>query len=105
MVVYGTPIKPALSEFDTVSCASQNCCCFCFTEVTIKQEEETAEEADNRSPALEEIGQIREEGEGLEESMTGSPSNGQDGLSGPNVTADAGSRQPNGTNQYISKCH
>lgn len=63
------------------------------------------EEADNRSPALEEIGHTREEGVVLEESMTGSPSNAQDGLSGPNATADAGSRQPNGTDQCIFKCH
>lgn len=83
---------------------------YVFTELTIKQEEETAQEetaqeADDRSPALEEIGQTGEEGGVLEESMTGSPSNIQDGSSGPNMTADAGSRQPNGTDQYISKCH
>lgn len=94
-IFYGSPVKPVTYAFDTVSCASQDCCC-CFTEVTIKQEEETAEEADNRSPALEEIGQTQEEGVALEESMSGSPNNVQDGLSGPNVTADAGSRQPNG---------
>ncbi|XP_018527470.1 zinc finger protein Helios [Lates calcarifer] len=70
------------------------------SEVTIKQEEETAEEADNRSPALEEIGQTQEEGVALEESMSGSPNNVQDGLSGPNVTADAGSRQPNGDRPF-----
>lgn len=103
MYFQGTPIKPTLSECDTVCCASQDCQCFSFTELTIKQEEETAEETDNRSPALEEIGQTEEEGEALDESMTGSPDNIQDGLSGPNVTADAGSRQPNGTNEYISK--
>ncbi|TMS06144.1 Zinc finger protein Helios, partial [Larimichthys crocea] len=62
------------------------------SELTIKQEEETAEEADNRS---EEIGQTGEEEVALEESMTGSPNNVHDELSGPNVTADAGSRQPN----------
>lgn len=32
--------------------------------------------------------------------MTGSPTSAQDGLSEPNVTADAGSRQPNGTDQF-----
>ncbi|XP_044073118.1 zinc finger protein Helios isoform X4 [Siniperca chuatsi] len=32
--------------------------------------------------------------------MTGSPSNVQDGLSGPNVTADAESRQPNGDRPF-----
>lgn len=76
-----------------------------FTELTIKQEEETTEEADNRSPALEEISQTGEEEGAPEESMTGSPNDVQDGLSGPNVTADAGSRQAHGTNEYISKCH
>ncbi|KAM6979375.1 zinc finger protein Helios isoform 2-T2 [Tautogolabrus adspersus] len=65
------------------------------SEVTIKQEEDTAEEADNRSPALEEIGQTGEEGDTLEESMTDSPNNLQDGLSESNVSADSGSRQPN----------
>ncbi|XP_041663536.1 zinc finger protein Helios isoform X1 [Cheilinus undulatus] len=70
------------------------------SEVTIKQEEDTAEEADNRSPALEEIGQTGEEGDPLEESMTDSPNNLQDGLSGSNVTADSGSRQPNGDRPF-----
>uniref|UniRef100_A0A3B4UMF3 IKAROS family zinc finger 2 n=1 Tax=Seriola dumerili TaxID=41447 RepID=A0A3B4UMF3_SERDU len=70
------------------------------SELTIKQEEETVEEADNRSPALEEVGHTGEEGVVLEESMTGSPSNVQDGLSGPNATADAGSRQPNGDRPF-----
>lgn len=76
---------------------------FCFTELIIKQEEETAEEAENRSPALDEIGQTGEEGVALDESMTGSPSNIQDGLSGPNMSSDAGSRQPNGNNECIYK--
>ncbi|XP_067372496.1 zinc finger protein Helios isoform X2 [Channa argus] len=67
--------------------------------LTIKQEEDTAEEAENRSPALEEMGQTGEEGVALDESMTGSPSNTQDGLSGPNVTTDAG-RQPNGDRPF-----
>lgn len=62
------------------------------------------EEGDNRSTALEEISKTGEEGVVLEESMTGSPSNVLDGLSGPNATADAGSRQTNGTSQYIYKC-
>ncbi|KAF3694973.1 Zinc finger protein Helios Ikaros family zinc finger protein 2 [Channa argus] len=69
------------------------------SELTIKQEEDTAEEAENRSPALEEMGQTGEEGVALDESMTGSPSNTQDGLSGPNVTTDAG-RQPNGDRPF-----
>lgn len=54
------------------------------------------DESDNRSPAVEEIGQTGEEGVALEESMSGSPSNVQDELSGPNVTAESGNR-PNGT--------
>lgn len=62
-------------------------------EVTIKQEEDTAEEANNRSPA------ITEEEAALEESITGSPNNFHDGLAGPNVAADAGNRQPNGTSR------
>lgn len=37
--------------------------------------------------------------------MSGSPNNVHDELSGPNVTADAGSRQPNGSNEYIYECH
>lgn len=64
-----------------------------LTEVTIKQEEDAAEEADNRSPA------IAEEEASLEESITGSPNNSHDRLAGPNVAADAGNRQPNGTCQ------
>jgi len=83
----------------------QDCRCFCFTEVTIKQEEKTAEEADNRSQALDEIGQTGEEGSALDESVTGSPSNVQDGSSEPDLTGEAGSRQPNGIDHYMSKCH
>lgn len=64
-----------------------------LTEVTIKQEEDTAEEADNRSPA------IVEEEVAVEESITGSPNNLHDRLAGPNVTADAGNQQPNGTSR------
>ncbi|KAM7407617.1 hypothetical protein PAMA_003375 [Pampus argenteus] len=68
------------------------------TELTIKQEEETGEEADNTSPALEGLRQTGEEEEiALEESMTGSPSNLQDGQ---NMTADADSRQPNGDRPF-----
>lgn len=62
-------------------------------EVTIKQEDDTAEEADNRSPA------ITEEEAALEESITGSPNNFHDRLAGPNVAADAANRQPNGTSR------
>lgn len=90
-------MKPQLSAL----CYVRIAVVFCFTELTIKQEEETAEEAENRSPALEEIGQTGEEGVALDESMSGSPSNTQDGLSGPNMAADPGSRQPNG-NEH---CH
>ncbi|XP_076025986.1 zinc finger protein Helios [Genypterus blacodes] len=69
-------------------------------EPTIKQEEDTAEEADSRSTAHEEMSQSGEEGLGLEESMTGSPNNLQGRLSGSNVSADAGSRQPNGDRPF-----
>ncbi|XP_035030787.1 zinc finger protein Helios isoform X2 [Hippoglossus stenolepis] len=65
------------------------------SELNIKQEEDTAEETDDRSPALEEISQTGDEVVVLEESMAGSPSNAQDGLSELNTTADSGSRQPN----------
>ncbi|XP_031714323.1 zinc finger protein Helios isoform X2 [Anarrhichthys ocellatus] len=68
------------------------------SELEIKQEEETAEEADNRSPA--EISQTEEEGVALEESMTDSPSNIQDGLSETNMTADLGSRQTHGDRPF-----
>ncbi|XP_075895882.1 zinc finger protein Helios isoform X3 [Nelusetta ayraudi] len=64
------------------------------SEVTIKQEEDTAEEADNRSPA------IAEEEAALEESITGSPNNLHDRLAGPNVAADAGNQQPNGDRPF-----
>lgn len=90
-------MKPTISAFDFVRTAVV--LLFCSAERTIKQEEDTAEEAENRSPALEEIGQTGEEGVALDESMTGSPSNMQDGLSGPNISSDAGSRQSNGNDQ------
>lgn len=86
-------MKPAAPVFDTLT---RELLLFCLTELIIKQEEDTAEEAENRSPALEEMGRTGEEVGVLDESMSGSPSNVQDGLSGPNVSADAGSRQPNG---------
>ncbi|XP_074515720.1 zinc finger protein Helios [Sebastes fasciatus] len=70
------------------------------SELKIKQEEEMAEEADNRSPALEETSQTGEEGVSLEESMSVSPSNVQDGLSDPNLAADAGSQQPHGDRPF-----
>lgn len=69
------------------------------SELKIK-EEEKADEADNRSPALREISQTGEEGAALDESMSVSPSNVQDGLSEPNMTADAGSRQPHGDRPF-----
>lgn len=70
-----------------------------LTELMIKQEEETAEEADNRSPALEDMSQTAEEEAAMEESITGSPNNVHERLTGPNMAADTGNR-PNG----ISKC-
>lgn len=80
----------------------QNYHVFPFIELTIKQEEEINEEADNRSPAPEDMGQMGDDSVVLEESMTGSPSsNVQDGLSGPNVAADAGHRQTNGTTDCV----
>ncbi|XP_029386043.1 zinc finger protein Helios [Echeneis naucrates] len=74
-------------------------------ELTIKQEEDTVEETDNRSPALEETAHTEEEGVALEESMTGSPSIIQDGFSGPAATPESGSRQPNGDRPFqCSQC-
>lgn len=58
------------------------------------------EEADSRSPELEETSQTGEDGVPLEESISGSPGNLQDGISEPTGTAEAGGRQPNGTHQY-----
>lgn len=54
------------------------------------------DEAENSSPAAETIVQTGDESVTHEESMTSSPSDTQDGLSGPNVSADPGNRQPNG---------
>ncbi|XP_077947460.1 zinc finger protein Helios isoform X2 [Gasterosteus aculeatus] len=68
---------------------------FC-AKLKIKQEEETAEETDKRSPA----GPTEEEGVTLEESMTDSPSDVQDGLSEPNVTSDLGSQQTHGDRPF-----
>lgn len=59
------------------------------------------EEDDNKSPALEEIGQTGEEEVVLEESINGSPNNGHDRLSGPNVSTDVGNRQSNGNSDFI----
>ncbi|KAM9851045.1 zinc finger protein Helios [Aulostomus maculatus] len=70
------------------------------SELTIKQEEETGEEADNRSPSLEELSQTAEEGEALGESMTGSPSNVRDGSAEKNMPTDTGSHQPNGDRPF-----
>ncbi|XP_034059923.1 zinc finger protein Helios [Gymnodraco acuticeps] len=70
------------------------------SEIKIKQEEKTAEEADNRSQALDEISQTGEEGSALDESVTGSPVNVQDGSSEPDLTGDTGSRQPNGDRPF-----
>lgn len=54
------------------------------------------EQPDNGSPAPEKMGHSGGEEAGLEESMTGSPRDVHDRLSGPNVVADTGNRQPNG---------
>ncbi|XP_068185663.1 zinc finger protein Helios [Antennarius striatus] len=70
------------------------------TGMTIKQEEETVEEAEKRSPAPEETSQTREENTALEESTSGSPNNVQDALSGQNTTSDAGTRQPQGDRPF-----
>ncbi|XP_024919410.1 zinc finger protein Helios isoform X2 [Cynoglossus semilaevis] len=69
-------------------------------DLKIKEEEEMAEEGENRSPELEVISQSREEGVVMEDSMIGSPSNMQDGFTGPNAIADAGIRQPNGERPF-----
>ncbi|XP_041858208.1 zinc finger protein Helios isoform X2 [Melanotaenia boesemani] len=68
--------------------------------LTIKQEEEVAEEADNSSLAPEEIGQTGDEGAAVEDSVVGSLSNVQNGLSGPNAPADAGNRQSHGDRPF-----
>lgn len=73
---------------------------FYFTELRIKQEE-IMDEAENSSPAAEEIGQTGDEGVAPEESMVGSPSDTQDGLSGPNLPADTGNRQSNGKDHVL----
>ncbi|MED6291095.1 hypothetical protein CHARACLAT_020075 [Characodon lateralis] len=65
-------------------------------EVAIKQEEDLVEDGDNSSPAPEEIGHTGNEGATPDESITSSPHDVQDGLSGPNVPSDAGVRQQNG---------
>lgn len=70
------------------------------SELTIKQEEEIGEEANNSSPATKETSQTGDEGVSLEEPVTCSQSNVQDGLSGPSVTADAGNRQSNGDRPF-----
>lgn len=58
------------------------------------------EQPDNRSPAAVEMGQTGEEEAVLEDSMSGSPRDVHDRLSGPNVAADAGNRQSNGISKY-----
>lgn len=75
-------------------------CCFCLTELKIKQEEETVEQPDNRSPALGEMGQTGEDEAALEDSMSSSPRDVHHRLSGANVGADMGNRQPNGISKY-----
>ncbi|XP_061698393.1 zinc finger protein Helios isoform X1 [Syngnathoides biaculeatus] len=63
----------------------------------IKQED-ASEDADNRSPACE--AQTGEERTSVGESIAGSPTNGQDGLSGQKMAMDATSRHPNGDRPF-----
>lgn len=77
----------------------------CPSELKIKQEEDTTEQPDNRSPAPEEMGQTGEEEAALEDSMSGSPRDVHDRLSGPNVVADAGNRHPNGVGDRPFQCN
>ncbi|XP_037345052.2 zinc finger protein Helios isoform X1 [Pungitius pungitius] len=81
----------------TIPQVPNSCSGECSIELKIKEEEETAEETEKRSPAgpTEE-----EEGGALEESMTDSPSDTQDGLSEPNVTSDLGSQQTHGDRPF-----
>ncbi|KAM4608621.1 zinc finger protein Helios isoform 2-T3 [Polymixia lowei] len=73
-----------------------------YAQLTIKQEEETGEEAERRS--TEQMGPSQEEESGLEEPMTDSPNNQQDGMSGPDGSTDA-SRLPNGERPFqCSQC-
>ncbi|KAF7216033.1 zinc finger protein Helios [Nothobranchius furzeri] len=69
-------------------------------DLTIKQEEDIAEEVESRSPAPEEMGRTGDEGVAPEESVTGSPGEAQDGLLGPNISADGGNRQSNGDRPF-----
>ncbi|CAG09253.1 unnamed protein product [Tetraodon nigroviridis] len=69
------------------------------SELKIKLEEDTTEQHDNRSPAPEEMGQTGEEEAGLEDSMSSSPRDVHDRLSGPHVVAEAGNRHPNGVSK------
>lgn len=63
------------------------------------------EEADSGSPELEELSHTGEEGIPLDESVSNSPSQLQDGLSGPTVPAEAVPRQPNGDRPFqCSQC-
>lgn len=75
-------------------------CCFRLTELKIKQEEDTVEQPDNRSPAPGEMGQTGEGEATLEDSTSSSPRDVHHRLSGPNVVADVGNRQPNGISKY-----
>ncbi|XP_057709244.1 zinc finger protein Helios-like isoform X2 [Corythoichthys intestinalis] len=63
----------------------------------IKQED-TSEETDNISSVCEP--QTGEEGTVAEESMAGSPSHAQDGISGQNMPLDSTTRQPNGDRPF-----
>ena len=67
------------------------------SEVTNKQEEGTGDEADRKSTAPEVMTDSGGEGSGLEEPMTDSPNNLQDGVSGSDGVSDADNRLQNGT--------
>ncbi|XP_067114969.1 zinc finger protein Helios isoform X3 [Osmerus mordax] len=70
------------------------------SEVTIKQEEGTGDEADGKSTAPEDMTHSGEEGSGLEEPMIDSPNNLQDGVSGSDGVSDADNRLQNGDRPF-----
>ncbi|XP_010878158.1 zinc finger protein Helios isoform X1 [Esox lucius] len=69
------------------------------TEQTIKQEDDTGDEGDRRTTA-EDMGQSGEEGSGLEDPMTDSPTNQQDVIPGSDGSCDPGTRLPNGDRPF-----
>ncbi|KAL0963734.1 hypothetical protein UPYG_G00310240 [Umbra pygmaea] len=68
-------------------------------EHTIKQEDETGDEGDRQNTA-EDMGQSGEEGSGLEDPMTDSPNNQQDGVPGSDGSCDPSTRLPNGDRPF-----